>query len=69
MQPTILDVILIIFGLFTLVGVIVKPSFYWERGRIQRTRQIIGDKNTAILYYIIGGVMLVVGVMGMMGVL
>ena len=65
MQP--IDMILIVFDLFTLFGLIVKPGFYWERGRIRRTRQVIGDKNTAIMYYIIGGIMLAVGIMGMMG--
>ncbi|MBE2198515.1 MAG: hypothetical protein IAE79_07895 [Anaerolinea sp.] len=67
MQPTLLDIILIIFGLFTLFGVVARPGFYWERGRIRRTREIIGDKNTAIMYFVMGSIMLVIGVVGFLG--
>lgn len=64
MQFDLLSVILILFGLFTLYGVYFKPNFYWERGRIRRTREIIGDRRTGILYYVAGLLMLAVGVWG-----
>lgn len=59
-----LDLILIVFGLFTLFGAIVRPDFYWNRGRIRRTREIMGDRNTIILYLVVGLLMLAVGAWG-----
>lgn len=65
MRFDLLSIILILFGLFTLYGIHFKPDFYWERGRIRRTREIIGDRRTSILYYVVGLLMLVVGIWGM----
>jgi hypothetical protein len=57
----ILDIILIVFGIITILGVIFKPDIYWNRGRLRQTREIIGDRNTAILYLVVGIIMLGVG--------
>lgn len=67
MQPNLLDILLIIFGLYYLYGVVRKPDFYWQRGRIQRTREIIGDRNTQVMYLAVGLIMLGVGIAGMFG--
>lgn len=57
----ILDIILIVFGIITILGMIFKPDIYWNRGRMMRTREIIGDRNTTILYLVMGVIMLGVG--------
>ncbi|GAB4266746.1 MAG: hypothetical protein Kow0080_08240 [Candidatus Promineifilaceae bacterium] len=57
----ILDIILIVFGIITILGVIFKPDMYWNRGRLRQTREIIGDRNTTILYLVVGIIMLGVG--------
>jgi hypothetical protein len=65
----VLDVILILFGLFTLYGVLAKPDFYWNRGRIRRARDLIGDKKTHNMYLFAGVLMLIFGALGAFGVL
>ena len=64
MQPYILDILLLLFGGYFLIGVIFKPSIFWERGRILRTRDIIGDQKTLIMYAILSLIMIGVGLWG-----
>lgn len=64
MQPDILDILLLLFGGYFLVGVIFKPAIFWERGRIPRTREIIGDQKTIIMYVVLAMVMIGVGLWG-----
>jgi hypothetical protein len=64
MSPDILDILLLLFGGYFLVGVIFKPSIFWERGRILRTRNIIGDQKTLIMYGVLSLVMIGVGLWG-----
>lgn len=60
----IIDIVLILFGIFTLYGVAAKPDFYWNSRRIARTRGIIGDQSTTVLYIVVGILMLGVGIWG-----
>lgn len=60
MQP--IDVVLIAAGIYTLAGVTIKFDFFWNRGRILRARDTIGDRNTVIMYAIAGLIMLGVGI-------
>lgn len=64
MTPDILDILLLLFGGYYLVGVIFKPAIFWERGRIVRTRDIIGDQKTLLMYGALAVLMLAVGVWG-----
>ena len=64
MQPDILDILLLLFGGYFLVGVIFKPAIFWERGRILRTRDIIGDQKTVIMYAALSVLMIAVGIWG-----
>lgn len=64
MTPDILDILLLLFGGYYLVGVIFKPALFWERGRILRTRDIIGDQKTLLLYGGLSVLMLGVGIWG-----
>ena len=65
MRFDLLSIVLTLYGLFTLYGVILRPNFYWERGRIRRTRELIGDNKTRALYLITGVVMFGVGIWGL----
>jgi hypothetical protein len=64
MQPDILDILLLLLGGYYLVGVVVKPPIFWERGRILRTRNIIGDQKTLILYASLAVIMIAIGLWG-----
>ncbi|MCA9931649.1 MAG: hypothetical protein KC419_24370 [Anaerolineales bacterium] len=59
-----LDIIIIGAGVYTLLGVFLKFDFFWNRGRILRTRQIIGDQRTATMYLVVGLILLGVGIWG-----
>jgi len=59
-----IDIILIAAGIYVFAGVSIKFDFFWNRGRILRARNIIGDRNTVIMYVIIGIVLLGVGIWG-----
>lgn len=48
-----LDIAIVAWGLYELLGITVKPGFYWERSRrMQRTRARLGDRKTTILYLV-----------------
>ncbi len=63
-MPDILDILLLVIGGYFLIGVIFKPSIFWERGRIPRTREIIGDQKTVIMYAVLALIMIGVGLWG-----
>ncbi len=60
MQLDLLNILLLLVAAYYLVGVTLKPAFFWERGRILRTRNIIGDQKTLILYTALACVMIAV---------
>ena len=60
----ILDVLLLLFGGYFLIGVIFKPSIFWESRRILRTRDIMGDQKTLMMYAVLSIIMIGVGVWG-----
>lgn len=64
MQPDLLDILLLLIGSYYLFGVIFKPGIFWERGRILRTRNIIGDQKTLIMYTVLAFILIAVGVWG-----
>ena len=64
MQPDILDILLLLLGGYYLVGVVVKPAIFWERGRILRTRDILGDQKTLIMYAALAVIMIAIGLWG-----
>lgn len=66
-MASLIDYLLIAIGLYFFYGVAFKPGFFWERGRIARTRSIIGDRNTTILYIVLAILMLGVGIYGAYG--
>lgn len=68
MEPDLLSIVLTVFGLFTLLAIHFKPDFYWERGRMQHRRKLIGDRNTEIMYYVLGAIMLIAGLLDLFGV-
>ena len=60
----ILDVLLLLFGGYFLIGVIFKPGIFWENRRILRTRDIIGDQRTLMMYGALSILMIGVGIWG-----
>ena len=62
MEP--IDIILLLVGIYILAGVTIKFDFFWNRGRILRTRNTIGDRNTTIMYIIVGIVVIGVSIWG-----
>lgn len=59
-----IDIVLIAAGIYTLLGVFLKFDFFWNSGRILRTRDVIGDQRTVILYIVVGFMLLGVGIWG-----
>lgn len=46
-----IDIAIVAWGVYELLGITVKPAFYWERSRRMRlTRARLGDRNTTIAY-------------------
>lgn len=64
-----LDVILIFYGFWTLVITFVKPNWYWNGKRMKDRREILGDQRTSTMYYVLGAIMLAVGLAGRLGFL
>lgn len=61
MQLDLLELILLVWGAYYLYSIIFKPKFFWERARILRTREIMGDQKTLILYGVLAVLMIGVG--------
>ena len=61
MQPDLLDILLLLFGSYYVFSVFFKPAIFWESRRILRTRDIIGDQKTLIMYGALGVVMVGIG--------
>lgn len=66
MNPTFLDILAIAFGVVILLGLIIKPSFWWNGERMRFTRERFGERNTIILYIVTAVVLIAVGVWGSM---
>jgi hypothetical protein len=62
-----LNTLFILFGLYTVLGMLLRPDFYWNRRRMRQARQLLGDTRTRILYMALGAIALVVGVAGTLG--
>lgn len=60
----IVDSLLIGLGLFLIYANLVKPDFYWNSRRIKMRREYLGDRNTVVMYSVIGAIFIMVGVWG-----
>lgn len=60
---------LIAVGLFALICTFLKPDFYWNSRKATRMRRLIGDFGASLLYYLIGGVVTVIGTLILLGVI
>lgn len=56
-------------GLFTLWGALAKPAFFWSSRRAERTRKLLGENGTMLLYLILGSAFVVVGILSATGVI
>lgn len=64
-----MEIIFILIGIFTLVCTYFKPDFYWESRKAKRTRALLGDTITSIIYYIIGVSVCVFGILVMLNII
>lgn len=64
-----MGILFMVIGGFILLGTYFKPGFYWNARKAMRLRNIIGDQATAILYYAIGAVLLVLGILGQLNII
>ena len=58
---TIIDGIILLYGLYTLFGILVKPDFYWESKRLQMRRERVGDQTVVRMYLILAVFMIGLG--------
>ncbi len=58
-----MGIVLILIGVFTVVCTLGRFPFYWESRKARSMRRLIGDTGTTILYYFIGGMLFVMGVL------
>lgn len=58
------SIILLIIGAFIILGVMAKPSFFWNHRKAVALRNAIGDKGTFIFYLLIGIGALLFGIYG-----
>ena len=56
-------------GLFTLWGALAKPAFFWSSRNAERTRKLLGEGGTMLLYLILGAALVVVGILSAVGVI
>lgn len=50
---TILEYILIVYGIYTIIGVTFKPDFYWNGRAFSRMRSAVGDNLARVVYLIL----------------
>ncbi|MDF2613726.1 MAG: hypothetical protein K0S71_1512 [Clostridia bacterium] len=54
---------MILIGVFIIINTISKPRYFWEHRKAVALRQWLGDRNATIIYLVLGGALLVVGVL------
>ena len=59
----------IALGVYVLFCTLIKPRFFWESKKATRLRKSIGDSKAAIVYYVIAGIALLVGLLSMLGII
>ncbi len=62
-------IIFMTFGLVAMGLTYFKPNIYWNSKKAQRLRNLIGDKATALVYYGIGAIVFVLGVLGQLNII
>lgn len=56
-------IFMIAFGLFTIISTAIKPRYFWEHRKARAMRKRWGDKVTTIIYFVIGGLLLSLGLL------
>ena len=64
LNPTPFDILVFVIGVAILIGLAIRPAFWWNRGRMKFTRERIGDRNTFIIYFVLAVVMVAVAIWG-----
>ena len=59
---TFTEIILYIFALYPILVGIFTPEIFWNTSRTRRTRKLLGDTLTRIVYVILGIGIIIVGI-------
>ena len=62
-----MSIVFLLIGVFVLVCTIGKFPFYWDSRKAMRLRKLIGDGATSIVYYVIGLILIIVGILEYLG--
>ena len=57
----VLNTIILVYGIYTLFGILVKPNFYWESKRLQMRRERVGDQSVVRIYLVLAIFMIGLG--------
>ncbi|MFP4457239.1 MAG: hypothetical protein ACOCRO_06730 [Halanaerobiales bacterium] len=57
----ILGLLLIVYAIVVIFSAIAKPAIIWNSFKVRGFIKVLGEKGTVILFYIIGGVALLLG--------
>ena len=64
-----LDWAIITYGVYLLIGLALRPPFFWDTKRMLQRRKLIGDRNTMLMYGVIALLLLGLGAGGLTGFL
>jgi len=59
----------IALGVYILLCTLLKPKFFWESKKAIRLRKSIGENKAAIVYYVIAGIALLIGLLSLLNVI
>lgn len=59
---TFTEIILYIFALYPILVGIFTPEVYWNTKRTRRTRKLLGDKLTRIIFVLVGIAIIFIGI-------
>jgi hypothetical protein len=55
-------VVLIVLGLIVLLMALIRPAFFWDRGRSRTYRGVMGDKGAMALYLVTALIVIGLGI-------
>lgn len=59
----ILGLLLIIYAIIVFFSAVAKPAIVWNSFKVRGFVKVLGEKGTLILFYILGGAALLLGVL------
>lgn len=62
-----IDWVLVIYGFYLILGVVIRPPMFWDSKRMKRRRALIGDRRTTIMYGVLATIMILLGGVNLIG--